>query len=87
MSVGDFNCDLLPENNNSLSRALTSVMDTNILHQLINLPTRVTPHAKSLIDHVFSSIPDEHQMTGVVKTHISDHYLIFTVLGQSKAKN
>ena len=26
-------------------------------------------------------------MTGVVKTHISDHYLIFTVLGQSKAKN
>lgn len=84
--IGDFNCDLLPEICTPFSRALLSLMDTNLLHQLISVPTRVTPHTKSLIDHVFSSIPEEHQHTGVVKTHISDHYLIFTVFGYARAK-
>ena len=79
--VGDFNCDLIPENHNALSRTLSFSMDSNLLHQP-TVPTRVTPHSKSLIDHVFTSVPDDHPMTGVVKTHISDHYLIFTVLGQ-----
>ena len=31
--------------------------------------------------------PDEHKKTGVVKTHISDHYLIFTVFGYTKVEN
>ena len=87
MIVGDFNCDLLPENCTPLSRAILSLMNTNLLHQLISVPTRVTPHSKSLIDHVFSSILDEHQKTGVVKTHISDHYLIFTYFGYTQVKN
>ena len=84
--VGDFNCDLLPDNLNSQSRSLLSVMDTNLLHQLIDVPTRVSPNSKSLIDHVYSSNPEEHQMTGVFETHISDHYLTFTVFGTTKVE-
>ena len=84
--VGDFNCDLLPKNLNPESRNLLSVMDTNLLHQLIDVPTRVTPNSKSLIDHVYSSNPEEHQLTGVFETHISDHYMTFTVYGNTKVE-
>ena len=44
------------------------------------MPTRVDERTKtsSLINNIYTNIPEsDADMTGVLKTHISDHYSIF----------
>ena len=47
--------------------------------QLIQEPTRVTKNTKSLIDHFFTNKRENIVTTGVSKTTVSDHYLIYGV--------
>ena len=47
--------------------------------QLIQEPTRVTRNTKNLIDHFFTNKPESMALTGVSKTTISDHYLIYGI--------
>ena len=51
-----------------------------LLQQLIDEPTRATLKSSTLIDVILSSSPEEHIISGVLKTTFSDHYSIFTVL-------
>ena len=46
------------------------------LDQLISEPTRVTNKTSSCIDHIYTSMPDEHRKSGVIKKTCSDHYII-----------
>ena len=56
--------------------------------QLIHEPTRVTVNSKSTLDLIYTSIPERHTHTGVIKCSLSDHYMIYTVLTfSSKTKN
>ena len=51
-------------------------------HKLITVPTRVDERTQtySLIDNIYTNIPESYaDMSGVFKTHISDHYSIFSV--------
>ena len=78
--MGDFNCDLLSGNLDSKTQMLVSIMDGTLLTQLIVSPTRVTMNSRTLIDHMYTTCGDNHVLSGVVKTHVSDHFLTFTIV-------
>ena len=73
--VGDLNCDLLVSS--SKSRTLNNLCTSLNMKQLITQPTRVTETSKSLIDIIFTSNPAIIVHSGIVETHISDHFLVF----------
>ena len=73
--VGDLNCDLLVSS--SKSRTLNNLCTSRNMKQLITQPTRVTETSKSLIDIIFTSNPAIIVHSGIVETHISDHFLVF----------
>jgi hypothetical protein len=50
------------------------------LSQLISEPTRVTNTSSTLIDVILTSCPSKHINSGVHKSTLSDHYMIFTEL-------
>ena len=54
-----------------------------ITHKLITVPTRVDDKNTNvffIIDNIYTNIPESYaDMSGVFKTHISDHYSIFSV--------
>ena len=49
--------------------------------QLILEPTRVTLNTSSIIDHIYTAMPNNHVQSGVLKYTVSDHYLVYTILG------
>ena len=55
-------------------------MDGSLLTQLIVSPTRVTMNSRTLIDHMYTTCGDNHVLSGVVKTHVSDHFLTFSIV-------
>ena len=63
--------------------------DNNIL-PLITIPTRITSHTTTLIDHVYSNCPTEKNTSGIVAVDISKHLPIFcmttTQVKKSKIK-
>ena len=73
--LGDFNIDVFNGNHGSFVEYVCSV---NNVKQLVSEATRVTPHTKSLIDLILSSSHEDHSYTSVVKTCLSDHYLVMT---------
>ena len=56
--LGDMNCDFLPIKCSKETSNLQFVCDLHQLQQLINLPTRVTDHSKTLIDLFFTTNPE-----------------------------
>ena len=42
--------------------------------------TRVTIDTKSIIDLIFTSIPEKHTDSGIIPVGISDHYLTYTIV-------
>ena len=64
----------------SKSKTLNNLCTSLNMKQLITLPTKVTETSKTLIDVIFTSNPAITVDSGVVETHISDHYLVFAVL-------
>ena len=76
--VGDLNWDLLVSS--SKSRTLNNLCTSLSMKQLITQPTRVTETSKSPIDVIFTSNPAIIVDSGIVETHISDHFLVFAAL-------
>ena len=76
--IGDFNCDILK--NSPESRAFRNLCSSLNLTQLITSPTRVTSQSSTLIDVIMTTNTALVAGSGVMENHISDHYLIFTVL-------
>ena len=56
------------------------------MKQLITGPTRVTATSETLIDVIATSNSALVTDSGVVKTHISDHYLVYVVLNLKAPK-
>ena len=84
LAIGDLNCDLLVSS--SKSRTLNNLCTSLKMKQLITQPTRVTETSKSLIDVIFTSNPAISVDSGIVETHISDHYLVFAALNLKMPK-
>ena len=76
--AGDLNCDMLKITKEA--NALTNFCSSLNLTQLITSPKRVTPQSSTLVDVIMTSNTALVAESGVVENHISDHYLIFTVL-------
>jgi hypothetical protein len=74
--LGDLNINYQENTNN----AIYTLEQLFALKQLIIEPTRVTPHSSSIIDLILTSNPDIHFTSGVHKSTLSDHFLIFTCI-------
>ena len=87
--LGDTNCDFLPKysregdtNPNDLpahSLRLLELYNLFGLHQLIESPTRETLTTTTLIDHIATTNKSNIVSSGIHKSCLSDHYLIFCV--------
>ena len=81
--MGDFNANTILENNNSKSvQDFINMFSSYYYHKLINLPTRERNRTYSLLDNIYTNIPDCNNTctSGVLKFLTqSDHYPIFTI--------
>ena len=82
ITMGDFNCNVLDTNSEYEKLHFSSQLFQ--LAQRINKPTRI--ESGTAIDLIFVSNPDQYTDTAVVRTSISDHFLIQTVR-QTKINN
>ena len=75
--LGDFNVNLLSDDEKSC--ALLNMMECYGLHQLIEVPTRITKSSKTLIDHIYTNIHDYFE-TGCIEIDVSDHFPVYVLL-------
>ena len=77
--AADLNCNMLkPRSPEAV--ALQDLCDSVNLTQLIKEPTRVTETSSTLIDVIMTSSTNLVERSGVLKSHISDHYLVYAFL-------
>ena len=86
--LGDTNCDLSVNPNTTdgsvplfsgNARHIKDMYEIFGLTQLISEPTRETEHTSTRIDDIAVSNVRNISKSGVVRTAISDHYLVYTV--------
>ena len=79
--LGDVNIDLLQENDTKVNAYLNNFFEYNFI-PCITLPTRITDHSATLIDHIFIKCPKKliqnKCSSGNLITDISDHLPNFT---------
>jgi hypothetical protein len=78
---GDANINLL--NNNNVSNMYTNIFLAKYFLPYINLPTRVTGHSISSVDHIWSNIISDVR-AGIFTTDITDHFTLFACLLNKK---
>ncbi len=83
--LGDFNINYAYDDSlhNNPIHYVESLLS---LTQLVTDFTRVTVDSSTIIDLILSSIPNRHKSTGVIKTTISDHYMVYTILNDKVEK-
>ena len=72
--MGDINRDLM---NMSINKDWSEFISSIGLEQLVNQPTRITKNSKTLIDHVYSSMPETIVRVSVPHIGNSDHFPVF----------
>ena len=85
--MGDFNANMLNELKNSSTHMhdFSNIFSTYYYHKLINLPTRERKQSSTLLDNIYTNIPDcyDNGSSGILRFLTqSDHYPIFTVRKQ-----
>ena len=88
--VGDFNVDLAKYNSDLHCHDLINKMAEHNFAQLIPLPTRVTDHTATIIDHIYCNQVHTLLTTRVITLDISDHlgtYVQFNVDPQFRSQN
>ena len=86
--MGDYNLDLLKHDKHPLTENCLDVMYAHSFIPVINRPTRVTLNTFTLIDNIFTNHHDvkEHQLHGILKTDITDHFPLFHINPGKKAQ-
>ena len=78
--VGDFNLNLIDYQSNGKVRDFVNLIFQHSLVPIVNKPTRVTKNNATLNDYIITnSFMDQENLTGILKTDISDHFPIFTI--------
>ena len=77
--IGDMNYDFLPTEISSQALEFKFITRLYQYEQLINEPTRVTENSRTLIDHFYTTNPNDITLCGVSTVCISDHYLIYGI--------
>ena len=81
--LGDFNLNLMSSDKSKLN-IIETMCNLYGLKQFIQEYTRVTDLSSTLRDHIYSNMSTVH---GVVKTTISDHYMIYFSINGKKTKS
>ena len=86
--LGDFNISLLNIESHEPTHEFADVMYSHSLFPCITKPTRVTSKTASLIDNIFCNGDTNNHgiFTGIYYTDISDHFPIFYIDNNAKAK-
>lgn len=85
--IGDLNCDLLhPVDNGKQGRKLLDICHVYDLHNLINVPTRVSSTKESCLYVILTNVPSLVLKSGTVDIGLSDHMLIYTILNKKLVK-
>ena len=84
--LGDFNLNYVADeiSENNAARYVELLLNCS---QLINKPTRVTLTSSKIIDLIYTSMPEQHHVSGVIPCTISDHYMTYTVLQHQRNKH
>lgn len=80
--TGDFNVDLLKNDNYNIKNIFQNFLLSYSFSPLINAPTRVSNLTATLIDNIFHNSFSKHS-SGIIYCDISDHLPIFTVCENS----
>ena len=83
---GDFNIDLLQFQHHEQTNDFLELSLSFGLLPVITKPTRITPNTSTLIDHIWVKDKSELHTSGVILSHISDHYPTFYVHNDHKVK-
>ena len=78
------NYDFLPTEISSQALEFKFITRLYQYEQLINEPTRVTENSRTLIDHFYTTNPNDITLCGVSTVCISDHYLIYGIRKSGK---
>ena len=79
--VGDLNINSLDYSRNTHVRDFFNFVFQNGIFPVINRPTRVTKSSATVIDHILTNtIIDSHIQSGIIKTDISDHFAVFSLI-------
>ena len=71
--LGDFNIDLIKYESDTHAQELIDCTSKFGFAQTISIPTRVTDHSATLIDHIYSNMIHKVVSSNVLTTDISDH--------------
>ena len=81
--VGDLNLNLIDWQSNAKVGNFVNLIFQHSLIPIENKPTRVTKHSVDyIIDYIITnSFTDQGNLTGILKTDISDHFYYFHETG------
>jgi endonuclease/exonuclease/phosphatase family metal-dependent hydrolase len=80
--IGDFNIDLLKSESCDYASQFVEQLFTSSFLPLITKPTRITQHAATLIDNIFTNSLEKVNISsnGIIFSDISDHLPIVHIL-------
>ena len=78
--IGDFNVNLLTDNEHNQTNEFLETLASNSFIPLILQPTRITSHSNTLIDNIFSNVFDPDIVSGNLTATISDHLPQFAII-------
>ena len=79
--AGDVNCDLLANVHSNHTNRLLTIANLFQLTQIIDEQTRVTEYTSTLVDWLMTNKPENISNTGVLHLGVSDHSLIYDLVG------
>ena len=78
--VGDLNLSLIDYQSNATVRNFVNLIFQHSLVPIVHKPIKVTKNNATLTDYIITnSFTDQENLTGILKTDISDHFPIFTI--------
>ena len=77
-ALGDYNIDLLAIRSNNNRKYVNNLLSSPC-KCVIDVPTRISDHSKTLIDHIYVNDDKHSYVSGAVLSDLSDHYGTFIV--------
>ena len=82
--VGDLSINSLDCSINTNIRDFFNLVFQDGVFPILNRPTRVTKSSATIIDHVLTNtIIDSEVRSDIIKTNISDHFVVFALMKTS----
>ena len=75
--LGDMNYDYKTDKYD-MNNPITEIEDLFLMTQIVNEPRRETETSSKCLGHILTTILECHDLCGVAKISVSDHYLIYT---------